>query len=110
MSEEPRENRGARANQREPKTGEQYRAAMSALAEIAVQWEKKEELSATSSPEKLLLTTSEAAERLGIGRTTLYELIRAGKLRTIKIGRRRLIPATAIPKMIATLIEESEDT
>ncbi|TCJ34715.1 DNA-binding protein [Parafrankia sp. BMG5.11] len=82
---------------------------MSALTEIAVQWEKGDNTGNGSSAAKMLLTTSEAAAVLGIGRTSLYELIRSGKLDTIKIGRRRLIPATAIPKLITTLIEESED-
>lgn len=90
-------------------TGEQFRKAMSALTEIAVQWEKGDNADSSSSTAKVLLTTTEAAAVLGIGRTSLYELIRSGKLETIKIGRRRLIPATAIPKLITTLIEESED-
>ncbi|KPM52729.1 hypothetical protein ACG83_24960 [Frankia sp. R43] len=58
--------------------------------------------------EKLLLTTDEAAETLGIGRSTLYDLIRSGKLRTVKIGRRRLVPAAALADAINTLLEESE--
>lgn len=58
--------------------------------------------------EKLLLTTGEAAKQLGIGRSTLYDLIRSGKLRTVKIGRRRLVPATALTDVIETLTEETE--
>src|SRR5690242_8316590 len=37
--------------------------------------------------EQILLTISEAAERLRIGRSTTYELIAAGRLETVHIGR-----------------------
>jgi excisionase family DNA binding protein len=57
--------------------------------------------------DKLLLTTTEAAERLGIGRSSLYDLIRSNRLRTVKIGRRRLVPLTALDDAIALLVEET---
>lgn len=38
----------------------------------------------------------------GISRATLYELLNAGELETVTIGRRRLIPAAAINAFIAT--------
>lgn len=41
--------------------------------------------------EKLTYTVNEATEALGIGRTTLYELINAGKLAVVKIGSRTII-------------------
>ena len=50
-----------------------------------------------------LLSVSEAAEQLGIGRSTAFELIKAGTLRSVKIGSRRLISAQAIADFIATL-------
>ena len=37
--------------------------------------------------ERLLLTAEEAAEALSVGRTTLYALIKEGKLRSVHIGR-----------------------
>jgi excisionase family DNA binding protein len=39
----------------------------------------------------LLKGPTEAAEMLGIGRTTVYSLIKAGDLHPIKIGTRTLI-------------------
>ena len=36
---------------------------------------------------KLLLTPAEAAEQLGVGRSTLYELLASGELESICIGR-----------------------
>jgi excisionase family DNA binding protein len=58
--------------------------------------------------EVLLITTNEAARRLGgVGRSTLYDLIRSGRLRTVKIGRRRLVPVDALPDCIASLAEDT---
>lgn len=37
--------------------------------------------------EQLLLTAEEAAKALSVGRTTLYALIKEGKLRSVHIGR-----------------------
>ena len=46
------------------------------------------------SEEKLLLTVQEAAERLGIGRTLMYEIVLHGRIGTVRIGRcRRISPA-----------------
>jgi excisionase family DNA binding protein len=42
------------------------------------------------------LSIEDAATQLGIGRTKVYDLIKAKELASIKIGRRRLIPTTAI--------------
>ena len=53
--------------------------------------------------ERLLLRPAEAAERLGIGRTKLYELIRSGELRSIKIGGARRVSATALTEFVAEL-------
>jgi excisionase family DNA binding protein len=40
---------------------------------------------------------------IGIGRTALYELIAAGKIKTVKIGRRRFVPSEAIDEFVAGL-------
>jgi excisionase family DNA binding protein len=40
-----------------------------------------------TADERLLLTVVEAARRLGIGRSFMYELIAAGQIETIHIGR-----------------------
>lgn len=49
-----------------------------------------------------LLSIDEAAEMLGIGRVTLYSEIQAGRLRTLKVGRRRLVPAGAVADYIGS--------
>ena len=52
---------------------------------------------------KLLLTPEEAAERLSVGRTKVYELVATGQLRSVKIGASRRIPAEALPELIEGL-------
>ena len=42
----------------------------------------------------------DAAKELGIGRSSVYSLINSGRLRTVKLGRRTLIPADAIDALI----------
>jgi excisionase family DNA binding protein len=54
--------------------------------------------------EPLTLTINDACKALGIGRTSLYELINEGKLETVIIAGRRLVPVTAI----RALIEEAK--
>ncbi|MCB8910206.1 helix-turn-helix domain-containing protein [Rhodococcus rhodochrous] len=44
-----------------------------------------------------------ACDRLGIGRSKLYELMDAGEIRSVKIGRNRLIPESAIVEFIERL-------
>jgi excisionase family DNA binding protein len=41
--------------------------------------------------QRLTCTIGEACEVTGLGRTTLYELIGTGRLRTTTVGRRRLV-------------------
>jgi excisionase family DNA binding protein len=55
----------------------------------------------------LVLTVDEAAERLRVSRWTLYNLIRSNQLRTVKIGRRRLVPVNALAEYLDKLMEEA---
>jgi excisionase family DNA binding protein len=50
-----------------------------------------------------LLAIKQVIYELGIGRTAVYELIKDGKLRTVTIGRRRLVPLAAMDEFIASL-------
>jgi excisionase family DNA binding protein len=47
--------------------------------------------------------TGEAAHRLRIGRTLVYQLISSGKLESVKVGRLRRVPAECLPEYVATL-------
>lgn len=51
----------------------------------------------------LLVTTGEAAERLRVGRTTVFKLISSGDLESVKVGRARRVPADAISEYVKRL-------
>ena len=53
----------------------------------------------------MLFTIDEAAAQLRVSRWTVYNLIRSGQLRTIKIGRRRLVPIDALSECLEHLKE-----
>ena len=46
--------------------------------------------------DRVLLRIPEAAERLALGRSTLYRLIASGELPTVKIGAALRIPAASL--------------
>lgn len=48
----------------------------------------------------LLYNVDEAAEALRMSRGLVYELIRSGQIRTLKQGRRRLVPVSALTEYI----------
>ncbi len=50
--------------------------------------------------EPIALRINDAARVAGLGRTSLYELIKQGRLRTIKIAGRRLVPIAALRELI----------
>lgn len=52
-----------------------------------------------------LFTIDEAATRLRVSRWSVYNLIRSGQLRTIRIGRRRLVPSDALTECLEHLKE-----
>ena len=48
-------------------------------------------------------------EETGLGRTTVFGLISSGELRSVKVGRRRLVPAAALDEYIANLTGDNVD-
>jgi len=48
-----------------------------------------------------LYSVDEAARALGVGRSAVYNELAAGRLRSLKVGRRRLIPSGAIAERVA---------
>lgn len=50
-----------------------------------------------------LYSKEQAAKILGIGVTKLYKLMGTGELRSVKLGRHRRIPASAINELIEGL-------
>ena len=62
---------------------------------------------------KKTLTVPEAAEILGIGRSSAYEAARRGEIPTIRIGKLLLVPTAQLDRMLAggagNVTTESED-
>jgi excisionase family DNA binding protein len=56
----------------------------------------------TSRPEpngKLLYGVAEAANALGLGKSTIWALVKDQKLQTVKIGRRTLVTRASIERI-----------
>ena len=51
-------------------------------------------------PEVKAYSVVDAARQLGISRSKLYELIAAGELETIQVGRRRLVSTAALDRLM----------
>ncbi len=54
----------------------------------------------------ILVTVAETASMLSIGRTAAWELVRTHKIKSIKIGRTRRVPMSAIQEYVAHLLDE----
>jgi excisionase family DNA binding protein len=54
--------------------------------------------------DQLLVTPEEAAHRLSVGRTTIYELMASGELRSVTIGRCRRVPVSSLSSFVSKLI------
>jgi excisionase family DNA binding protein len=54
-----------------------------------------------------LISIDEAGKTLGVSRSTVYNLIAAGNLLTVKIGRRCLIKTSSIAKLAGDLANDA---
>ncbi|MDI5938670.1 MULTISPECIES: helix-turn-helix domain-containing protein [Micromonospora] len=61
----------------------------------------------SSTEKRVVLTIEEAAQRLGIGRTTMYALIKAGQIRTVRIGRLHRVPTFSLDEYVRSLLGDS---
>ena len=72
-----------------------------------LQWsfgEPSEQERPVAVPERLLLLRREdAAERLGIARSSLYQLVMAGEVESVLVGRLRRVPVGALEDFVARL-------
>jgi excisionase family DNA binding protein len=60
----------------------------------------KSEILDAGGPHRLAYRVKHFCAAIGLGRTKFYELVRAGKIRTIIIGGRRLVPADEAQRLI----------
>jgi excisionase family DNA binding protein len=52
--------------------------------------------------EALAISINDAAKALGLGRTSIYVMIADGRLEAFKLGRRRLVAAESIRRLVAS--------
>jgi excisionase family DNA binding protein len=57
-------------------------------------------MSETTGVVRLLLRPEEVAEALNVGRSTVFELMRTGELRSVKIGALRRVPTDAVTEFL----------
>lgn len=51
----------------------------------------------------ILLDMKQIAEALNVGRSTAFGLVKDGTLRSVQIGRRRLVPKAALDEFVDNL-------
>lgn len=56
----------------------------------------------------LLVSQEDAALAVGLGLTSFKQLVRAGKIATVKIGARRLVSRRALDEFVKVLEAEAE--
>jgi excisionase family DNA binding protein len=61
----------------------------------------------TAVPPRHLYKVPEAMRLLSMSRSVIYEQMRSGRLKFVKVGRATLIPATAITLYVEMLLNES---
>jgi excisionase family DNA binding protein len=50
----------------------------------------------------LALSVSDAARAIGVSRATIYVLFARGKLKSVKVGKRRLVELAEVERLLAT--------
>lgn len=63
----------------------------------------------TAGKRKLLYTVPETAEMLGLGKSKVWELVMAGEIDSILIGRARRVNRAAIDSFIEELEREADE-
>ncbi len=64
---------------------------------------------AAVQPGKQLYRIPEVMRMLSMSRSVVYEQLRSGRLRSVRQGRARLIPAAAVAEYVALLEREAEE-
>jgi excisionase family DNA binding protein len=60
-------------------------------------------------PAGLLMTIADAAQALGMGRSTVYELIGRGQLEVVHVGRSARVPTEALHALVERLRAEADN-
>lgn len=60
-------------------------------------------------PESIAFTIPELMQAAKVGRTLIYEEIKAGHLRVAKLGKRTLVPVTEAQRWLASKMQPPKD-
>ena len=61
-----------------------------------------------TTDDQLLVTPEEAARRLSVGRTTIYELMASWELQSVNIGRSRRVPVSSLSVFVSRLVGRAD--
>jgi excisionase family DNA binding protein len=61
-----------------------------------------------TSSESATLSVEQAAQRLGISRSTAYECVRSGTIPSLRFRRRIVIPAVVIDQLLGSVAVEDD--
>lgn len=78
---------------------------------VAADWREKEKALVTDERRRtapLLLRLTEVAEQLGLGRSTVCQLLQRGDLPCVRIGRSVRVPADALAEWVRERVETPE--
>ena len=63
-------------------------------------------MATTENDDRLLLRLPEVAARLGLGRTTVYDLVQRGDLPVVRVGRAVRVPVGALRRWVEQQTED----
>jgi len=55
----------------------------------------------------ILVSVAEVSQILSIGRTAAWELVRKQRIKSVKIGRTRRVPVSAVQEYVQRLLNEA---
>lgn len=88
-----------------PNTEQTIRAAVDGLVAALLNAMREERAAARPDVERLLSIPAAAEALGGLARSTVYQEIGAGRLRSVTCRRRRMVPASAIAEYVAAAAE-----
>jgi excisionase family DNA binding protein len=80
-----------------PDAETRVRAALTELGEALIELARQKPPATTSPVE--LVSVAEAARRAGIGRSSMYLEVQAGRIRSVRVRGRRLVPAAELTRL-----------
>lgn len=57
-----------------------------------------------------MFKVEEGAQHIRVSRSKMFELLKSGEIRSVKIGRSRRIPAAALDEYVTRLLDEQLGT